>query len=79
MESVIDLTLLIFVTDNFQGTSPGTICIPGVDKNEKTANDQDLHIRLGPEKDILLTVSPDGPANSIGVTYIRILMAKRTC
>ena len=49
----------------------------GVDKNEETANDQDICIRLKPGKDIILIISPDGPANGGGVTYTR--MGKKTC
>ena len=49
----------------------------GVEKNDETANDQDLRITLTPGKGIILTISPDGPANGGGVTYTR--MGKTTC
>ena len=49
----------------------------GVEKNDESANDQDLRIRLTPGKGIILTISPDGPANGGGVTYTR--MGKTTC
>ena len=49
----------------------------GIEKNMETANDQDLHIKLTPGKDIILTITPDGPANGGGVTYTR--WGKTTC
>ena len=48
-----------------------------VEKNEETANEQDVRIELTPGKDIILTISPDGPANGGGVTYTR--WGKTTC
>ena len=48
-----------------------------IEKNKETANDQDIRIKLTPGKDIILTISPDGPANGGGVTYTR--WGKTTC
>ena len=48
-----------------------------IEKNEEIANEQDVRIKLTPGKDIILTISPDGPANGGGVTYTR--WGKRTC
>ena len=48
-----------------------------IEKNEETANDQNVRIKLTPGKDIILTISPDGLANGGGITYTR--WDKTTC
>ena len=47
----------------------------GIEKNEETANEQDVRIGLTPGKNIILTITPDGTGG--GVTYTR--WGKTTC